>query len=66
MKEDNCCNKPKYIPAYIMHKPFKCKYCNKCGSVTMNCNPIAEWIFTYIFSPFWNGEVYESNGNKID
>lgn len=57
-KEYICCNNPHYKLAYVPCKPFKAKYCTNCNEVILDCNPIIEWIFEWIFSPFWNGSVY--------
>lgn len=52
-----CCNNPNYVRAYTPSKPFKAKYCLNCHEVISDAHPIVEWLFTWVFAPFWNGAV---------
>lgn len=52
-----CCNNTDYIKAYTPCYPFKAKLCLNCGEVVGDSGFIVGFLFTYIFSPFWNGAV---------
>lgn len=65
-----CCNRPDYTTAYAPKKPFKAKYCYRCNEVTLDCHPFWEFVWRWIYYPFWDGTVFvckkKSRGEEHD
>lgn len=52
-----CCNKARYVRAWVWFWPFKAKYCASCGDVIMDMPGWLEALWRFFVWPFWDGRV---------
>jgi hypothetical protein len=64
------CENPSYVRAWMGHwhpiqHLFPAKYCQACGELTSDMDPVREFVFEWLFLPFWDGSVVIDYGTRL-